>query len=84
MLTDTGVAPGADIAAARLLLFIVLGIGMGPLLAYLVADPELSPQSILITASVIGRPEVTDMQAIMQYPELPGPRDRRTGKSSGP
>jgi hypothetical protein len=27
----------------------------GPLLAYLMADPELSVQSILITASIIGR-----------------------------
>jgi phosphatidylglycerophosphate synthase len=27
----------------------------GPLLAYLMADPELSLQSILITASIIGR-----------------------------
>jgi len=27
----------------------------GPLLAYLISDPELSLQSILITASIIGR-----------------------------
>ncbi len=27
----------------------------GPLLAYLIADPELSLQSILITATIIGR-----------------------------
>ena len=32
-----------------------LGMHRGPLLAYLLADPELSLQSILITNSVIGR-----------------------------
>ena len=36
-------------------LFLSLGMHRGPLLAYLMADPELSLQSILITASVIGR-----------------------------
>jgi uncharacterized membrane protein YraQ (UPF0718 family) len=34
-------------------LFLSLGMHRGPLLAYLMADPELSLQSILITASVI-------------------------------
>jgi hypothetical protein len=32
-----------------------LGMHRGPLLAYLMADPELSLQSILITAAIIGR-----------------------------
>jgi len=32
-----------------------LGMHRGPLLAYLISDPELSLQSILITASIIGR-----------------------------
>jgi uncharacterized membrane protein YraQ (UPF0718 family) len=36
-------------------MFLDLGMHRGPLLAYLIADPALSIQSILITASVIGR-----------------------------
>ena len=36
-------------------MFLGLGMHRGPLLAYLMADPELSLQSILITASIIGR-----------------------------
>jgi len=35
--------------------FLSLGMHRGPLLAYLLADPELSVQSILITSSVIGK-----------------------------
>jgi uncharacterized membrane protein YraQ (UPF0718 family) len=35
--------------------FLALGMQRGPLLAYLLADPELSIQSILITSSVIGK-----------------------------
>jgi uncharacterized membrane protein YraQ (UPF0718 family) len=35
--------------------FLSLGMHRGPLLAYLLADPELSLQSILITNTVIGR-----------------------------
>lgn len=35
-------------------MFLSLGIHRGPLLAYLMADPELSLQSILITAAIIG------------------------------
>jgi hypothetical protein len=35
--------------------FLSLGMQRGPLLAYLLADPELSVQSILITNSVIGK-----------------------------
>ncbi len=35
--------------------FLSLGMARGPLLAYLLADPELSLQSILITSSVIGK-----------------------------
>jgi len=35
--------------------FLSLGMHRGPLLAYLLADPELSIQSILITNSVIGK-----------------------------
>jgi len=36
-------------------MFLSLGMHRGPLLAYLMADPELSLQSILITVSVIGK-----------------------------
>ncbi|MFZ5822182.1 MAG: permease [Chloroflexota bacterium] len=36
-------------------MFLSLGMHRGPLLAYLIADPELSLQSILITATIIGR-----------------------------
>jgi uncharacterized membrane protein YraQ (UPF0718 family) len=36
-------------------MFLRLGMHRGPLLAYLISDPELSLQSILITASIIGR-----------------------------
>ncbi len=36
-------------------MFLTLGMHRGPLIAYLMADPELSLQSILITASIIGR-----------------------------
>ncbi len=36
-------------------MFLTLGMHKGPLIAYLMADPELSLQSILITASIIGR-----------------------------
>jgi len=36
-------------------MFLTLGMHRGPLLAYLMSDPELSLQSILITSSIIGR-----------------------------
>jgi uncharacterized protein len=36
-------------------MFLSLGMHRGPLLAYLISDPELSLQSILITATIIGR-----------------------------
>ena len=36
-------------------MFLDLGMHPGPLLAYLMADPELSLQSILMVAAVIGR-----------------------------
>ncbi len=42
-----------EVPIARM--FLRLGMHRGPLLAYLIADPELSLQSILITASIIGR-----------------------------
>jgi hypothetical protein len=39
--------------------FLSLGMQRGPLLAYLLADPELSLQSILITNKIIGRKKTT-------------------------
>ena len=36
-------------------MFLGLGMHRGPLLAYLISDPELSLQSILITAGIIGK-----------------------------
>jgi uncharacterized membrane protein YraQ (UPF0718 family) len=38
-------------------MFLQLGMHRGPLLAYLIADPALSIQSILITAKIIGGPK---------------------------
>jgi len=42
-----------EVPIARM--FLSLGMHRGPLLAYLMADPELSLQSIIITAAIIGR-----------------------------
>ncbi len=42
-----------EVPVARM--FLDLGMHKGPLLAYLMADPELSLQSILMVAAVIGR-----------------------------
>ena len=39
-------------------MFLSLGMHRGPLLAYLMADPELSLQSILITSAIIGKLKV--------------------------
>ena len=36
-------------------MFLELGMHRGPLLAYLMADPELSLQSMIIIAAIIGR-----------------------------
>jgi hypothetical protein len=36
-------------------MFLSLGMHRGPLLAYLMADPELSLQSILIVSAIVGR-----------------------------
>ena len=43
-----------EVPVARM--FLDLGMHPGPLLAYLMADPELSLQSMLMVAAVIGRP----------------------------
>jgi uncharacterized membrane protein YraQ (UPF0718 family) len=42
-----------EVPVARM--FLDLGMHPGPLLAYLMADPELSLQSMLMVAAVIGR-----------------------------
>ena len=42
-----------EVPVARM--FLSLGMHPGPLIAYLMADPELSLQSILITSAIIGR-----------------------------
>jgi uncharacterized membrane protein YraQ (UPF0718 family) len=39
-------------------MFLDLGMARGPLLAYLLADPELSLQSILVLNGVMGRKKV--------------------------
>jgi uncharacterized membrane protein YraQ (UPF0718 family) len=42
-----------EVPIARM--FLALGMHPGPLIAYLMADPELSLQSILITSAIIGK-----------------------------
>jgi uncharacterized membrane protein YraQ (UPF0718 family) len=42
-----------EVPIARM--FLDLGMHRGPLLAYLLADPELSLQSILVTGRILGR-----------------------------
>lgn len=42
-----------EVPIARM--FLDLGMNRGPLLAYLLADPELSLQSILVTGKILGR-----------------------------
>lgn len=42
-----------EVPIARM--FLDLGMHRGPLLAYLIADPELSVQSILVTGRILGR-----------------------------
>jgi len=53
-------------------MFLGLGMHRGPLLAYLMADPELSLQSILITASVIGKTKAWVYVAWVTRPDLWG------------
>ena len=49
-----------EVPVARM--FLDLGMHRGPLLAYLMADPELSLQSILMVAAVIGRPKTCSLR----------------------
>jgi hypothetical protein len=46
-------------------MFLDLGMHRGPLLAYLMADPELSLQSILMVAAVIGRAKTSAYVALV-------------------
>ncbi|MCK6423909.1 MAG: permease [Burkholderiaceae bacterium] len=52
-----------EVPVARL--FLDLGMHPGPLLAYLMADPELSLQSMLMVASVIGRRQTAAYVALV-------------------
>ena len=58
-----GALHGTDVPVARM--FLDLGMHRGPLLAYLMADPELSLQSILMVAVVIGRPKTFSYVALV-------------------
>jgi len=42
-----------EVPIARM--FLDLGMHRGPLLAYLIADPELSLQSVLVTGRILGK-----------------------------
>jgi hypothetical protein len=52
-----------EVPVARM--FLDLGMHPGPLLAYLMADPELSLQSILMVAAVIGRTKTFSYVALV-------------------
>jgi hypothetical protein len=52
-----------EVPIARM--FLDLGMHRGPLLAYLMADPELSLQSILIVAAIIGRAKTLTYVALV-------------------
>ena len=52
-----------EVPVARM--FLDLGMHPGPLLAYLMADPELSLQSILMVAAVIGRTKTLSYVALV-------------------
>jgi uncharacterized membrane protein YraQ (UPF0718 family) len=52
-----------EVPVARM--FLDLGMHRGPLLAYLMADPELSLQSILMVAAIIGRPKTFTYVALV-------------------
>ena len=45
-------------------MFLSLGMHPGPLIAYLMADPELSLQSILITSAIIGKTQGVDIRKL--------------------
>ncbi|MDP2005750.1 MAG: permease [Rubrivivax sp.] len=54
-----------EVPVARM--FLDLGMHRGPLLAYLMADPELSLQSVLMVAAVIGRSKTFIYVALVAF-----------------
>ena len=52
-----------EVPIARM--FLDLGMHRGPLLAYLLADPELSLQSILVTGRILGRKKTASYVALV-------------------
>jgi uncharacterized membrane protein YraQ (UPF0718 family) len=52
-----------EVPVARM--FLDLGMHRGPLLAYLLADPELSVQSILVTSKILGRKKTVAYVALV-------------------
>ena len=58
-------------------MFLNLGMHRGPLLAYLISDPELSLQSILITATIIGRTQSLGLCGLGGALQHPGRTDLR-------
>ncbi len=60
-----------EVPIARM--FLDLGMHKGPLLAYLLADPELSIQSILVTSKIMGRKKtVTYVSLVAIFSTLAG------------
>ena len=52
-----------EVPIARM--FLELGMNRGPLLAYLLADPALSVQSILVTSKIMGRRKTIDYVSLV-------------------
>lgn len=60
-----------EVPIARM--FLDLGMHRGPLLAYLLADPELSLQSILVTSKIMGRKKtITYVSLVAVFSTLAG------------
>jgi uncharacterized membrane protein YraQ (UPF0718 family) len=60
-----------EVPIARM--FLDLGMHRGPLLAYLLADPELSLQSILVTGNILGRRKtITYVSLVIVFTTLAG------------
>ncbi|MGW8249745.1 MAG: permease [Anaerolineales bacterium] len=60
-----------EVPIARM--FLDLGMNRGPLLAYLLADPELSLQSILVTGGILGRRKtITYVSLVIVFTTLAG------------
>jgi uncharacterized membrane protein YraQ (UPF0718 family) len=60
-----------EVPIARM--FLDLGMHRGPLLAYLLADPALSVQSILVTGKILGRRKtITYVSLVIVFSTLAG------------